>query len=302
MDFKGRDIISIRDFTKEDIEFILSVADRVQGTQPEPILRGKILTCLFYEPSTRTRLSFEAAVQRLGGRAIGFADMGVSSETKGESLIDTVKTVEQYCDVMVIRHPREGAARLCAQVSEVPVINAGDGSNQHPTQTLLDLYTVMKEMGRLDVEVALIGDLKYGRTVHSLAYALGMFNAKITLVSPEGLEMPRGVVSDLKKAKINLVESSDLAEVIPKVDVLYVTRIQRERFPDPEEYEKVKGAYRITPEILTKARDKLIILHPLPRVNEISSEVDRTKHAKYFQQVSYGLPVRMAILKLVLGE
>jgi aspartate carbamoyltransferase catalytic subunit len=302
MDFKDRDIISIRDFTKEEIEFILAAADKVQGIQPEPALRGKILACLFYEPSTRTRLSFEAAMQRLGGRAIGFADMGVSSEAKGESLIDTIKTVEQYCDVIVIRHPKEGAARLCAQVSDVPVINAGDGSNQHPTQTLLDLYTVLKETGRLDVEVALIGDLKYGRTVHSLAYALGMFDAKVTLVSPEGLEMPLEVVSDLRRGGVNLAESRDLAEVIPKVDVLYVTRIQKERFPDPEEYEKVKGAYRITPEVLTQARDELIILHPLPRVDEISPEVDRTKHAKYFKQVAYGLPVRMAVLKLVLGE
>ncbi len=302
MDFKDRDIISIRDFTKEEIEFVLSAADRVHGTQSELPLRGKIMVCLFYEPSTRTRLSFEAAMQRLGGRAIGFADMGVSSEAKGESLIDTVKTVEQYCDVIVIRHPKEGAARLCAQVADVPVINAGDGSNQHPTQTLLDLYTIKKEMGRLDVEVALIGDLKYGRTVHSLAYAIGMFDARVTLVSPEGLEMPREVVSDLKRAGVNLVESSDLAEVIPRVDVLYVTRIQKERFPDPEEYEKVKGAYRITPEVLANARDELIVLHPLPRLDEISPGVDSTKHAKYFQQVAYGLPVRMAILKLVLGE
>lgn len=302
MDFRGRDIISIRDFTKEEIEFILSEAEKIQSAPPGPLLKGKILACLFYEPSTRTRLSFETAMEQLGGKTIGFADAGVSSVAKGESLIDTVRTVEQYCDVMVIRHPKEGSARLCAQVSEVPVINAGDGSNQHPTQTLLDVYTVLKEKGRLDVDVALVGDLKYGRTVHSLAYALGMFNAKITLVSPEGLEMPREVVSDLRKAGVTLSESRDLAEAIPTVDVLYVTRIQRERFPDPEEYEKVKGAYRVTPEALTKARDELIILHPLPRVDEISPEVDSTKHARYFQQVSYGLPVRMAVLKLVLGE
>jgi aspartate carbamoyltransferase catalytic subunit len=302
MDFEGRDIISIRDLTKEDIKFILSTADQIPIDASNAILKDKILASLFYEPSTRTRLSFEATIQRLGGKAIGFSDMGVSSQSKGESLIDTIKTVEQYCDVIVIRHPRDGAARLCADVSKVPVINAGDGSNQHPTQTLLDLYTIKKELGRLDVDVALVGDLKYGRTVHSLTYALGMFNAKITLVSPKGLEMPKEVMSDLKKEGVQVVETTNLADTIPKVDALYVTRIQKERFPDQEEYEKVKGAYRITPNLLQNSRENLIILHPLPRVDEISPEVDDTKYAKYFEQVHYGIPVRMAILKLVLGK
>lgn len=302
MDFRGRDIISIRDFSMEEIEFILNKADEIRKNPPGEVLKGKILACLFYEPSTRTRLSFEAAMERLGGRVIGFSNASISSVAKGESLTDTVRTVERYCDAIVIRHPKEGSARLCSRVASVPVINAGDGSNQHPTQTLLDLYTTRREMGRLDVEVAILGDLKYGRTVHSLAYALGMFNAGITLVSPRGLEMPREVLSDLRDSGVTVREETSIGEAIPKVDVLYVTRIQKERFPDPEEYEKVKGAYRITPSTLESAKEDLIILHPLPRVDEISPEIDATRHAKYFEQVHYGIPVRMAILSLILED
>jgi aspartate carbamoyltransferase catalytic subunit len=302
MDFRGRSIISIRDFTREEIEFILNKAEEIERHPPGEVLKGKILACLFFEPSTRTRLSFEAAMERLGGRVIGFSEAGVSSVAKGESLVDTVRTVEGYCDAIVIRHPREGSARLCSRIAKVPVINAGDGSNQHPTQTLLDLYTIRREKGRLDVDVAILGDLKYGRTVHSLAYALGMFNAKITLVSPQGLEMPREVLSDLQKAGVAIREETSLGDAVSRVDVLYVTRIQKERFPDPEEYEKVKGAYRITPSTLRSAREELIILHPLPRVDEISPEIDATKHAKYFEQVRYGIPVRMALLSLILGD
>lgn len=301
MDFRGRSIISVRDFTREEIEFILNRAEEVERNPPGEVLKGKILACLFFEPSTRTRLSFEAAMERLGGRVIGFSEAGVSSVAKGESLVDTVRTVEGYCDAIVIRHPREGSARLCSRVARVPVINAGDGSNQHPTQTLLDLYTIRREKGRLDVEVAILGDLKYGRTVHSLAYALGMFKARITLVSPRGLEMPREVLSDLRRTGVEIKEVTSLEDAVPRVDVLYVTRIQKERFPDPEEYEKVKGAYRITPETLRNAGEELIILHPLPRVDEISPEIDATKHAKYFEQVRYGIPVRMALLSLILG-
>lgn len=301
MDFVGRDIISIRDFTRHEITYILDKAEEVERNPPGEILRDKTLACLFFEPSTRTRLSFEAAMKKLGGKVIGFSEAGVSSVAKGESLIDTVRTVEGYCDAIVIRHPREGAARLCAGVVEVPVINAGDGSNQHPTQTLLDLYTIRREKGRLDVNVAILGDLKYGRTVHSLAYALAMFKARITLVSPKGLEMPSEVLTDLRKTGAEIREVLSLEEVLSDTDVLYVTRIQRERFPDMEEYEKVKGAYRITQETLREAMEDMIILHPLPRVDEISPEVDSTKHAKYFKQVRYGVPVRMALLKLILG-
>jgi aspartate carbamoyltransferase catalytic subunit len=301
MDFSGRDIISIRDLTREEITFILDRAEEMETNPPGEVLEGKILACLFYEPSTRTRLSFEAAMKRLGGKVIGFSEAGVSSVVKGESLIDTIRTVEGYSDAIVVRHPREGAARLCAGVAEVPVINAGDGSNQHPTQTLLDLYTIRREKKSLNLDVAILGDLKYGRTVHSLAYALGMFNARITLVAPRGLEMPDEVLSDIRKSGTEIKEVTSLDEVLPWVDVLYVTRIQRERFPDLEEYEKVKGAYRITSETLKIARDDMIILHPLPRVDEISPDVDFTKHARYFQQVRYGVPIRMALLRLILG-
>lgn len=297
------DIISIRDFTKEDIEEILRASEDMERDLEGKgnLLAGKVLACLFFEPSTRTRLSFETAMEKLGGRTIGFFSSKIASVAKGESLVDTVKTVENYCDAIVIRHPREGSARLAAEVSERPVVNAGDGSNQHPTQTLLDLYTVMREKGRLDVNIALIGDLKYGRTVHSLAYALAMFNANITCVSPRGLEMPREVISDLEKFGADIRETNELHSAIPTSDVLYVTRIQKERFPDPEEYEKVRGTYRITLETLKEAKEDLIILHPLPRVDEISYDVDATKHARYFQQVYYGLPVRMAVLAMVLG-
>jgi aspartate carbamoyltransferase catalytic subunit len=297
------DIISIRDLSRTDIEKILKVSEEME-LKPEDkseLLKNKILASLFFEPSTRTRLSFEAAMEKLGGTTIGFSSPKIASIEKGESLVDTIKTVENYCDVIVIRHPKEGSARLAAEVSAKPVINAGDGSNQHPTQTLLDLYTIKREKGRLNVNIALIGDLKYGRTVHSLAYALAMFKANITLVSPQGLEMPEELISDLKKFNIKLEETNDLEDTIPKSDVIYVTRIQRERFPDPEEYEKVKGAYKITTESLKNAREDLIILHPLPRVDEISPEVDSTTYAKYFRQVYYGVPVRMAVLAMVLG-
>ncbi|HDY73820.1 MAG TPA: aspartate carbamoyltransferase, partial [Euryarchaeota archaeon] len=254
---------------------------------------------LFFEPSTRTRLSFEVAMKRLGGDVVGFSDSHLTSITKGESLSDTIKTVETYTDIIVVRHSREGAARLAAEASSKPVINAGDGPNQHPTQTLLDLYTIRKELGRLDVKVTLMGDLKYGRTVHSLAYALALFDAEIDLVSPPGLEMPEEVITDLKAmgARINVSNKLDIS----RAQVLYVTRIQKERFPDSEEYAKVRGAYKLTMESLHEAREDLIILHPLPRVQEIASEIDGTKHAKYFDQVANGVPVRMAVLALVTG-
>jgi len=297
------DIISIRDFNKAKINHILKISEDMEKRlgRKNNSLRGKILACLFFEPSTRTRLSFETAMERMGGGIIGVSESGTTSIVKGESLKDTIKTVESYCDAIVIRHPREGAARLAANVSEIPVINAGDGSNQHPTQTLLDMYTIKREAGGLKKEVALIGDLKYGRTAHSLAYALAMFGAKITLISPKGLEMPVEVVADLEKFNTTISETNDLEGSIPGCDVLYVTRIQKERFPDPEEYEKVKGAYKITLQTLESAKRDAIILHPLPRIDEISPEVDLTKHARYFKQVYYGLPVRMAVLGLVMG-
>ncbi len=303
MDFKGRDIISVRDLSKEEINHILDVAEDMEKKmgQKLDLLSGKILACLFFEPSTRTRLSFEAAMERMGGDVVATADSKTMSTAKGETLIDTIRTVESYADAIVIRHPQEGAARLAAEVSKKPVINAGDGSNQHPTQTILDLYTIRKEAKSLATNVTIVGDLKYGRTVHSLVYALAMFGANIKLVSPKGLEIAKEFLSDIKDFGAEVAVSNSLEEVIPQTDVLYVTRIQRERFPDPEEYRKVKGAYNITLETLKNAKDSLIILHPLPRVDEISPEVDETKHAKYFKQVSYGVPVRMAILGLIFG-
>jgi aspartate carbamoyltransferase catalytic subunit len=299
LDFAGRKIISIRDFKREEIEYILAKADEMSHDS-EPLLKGKTLGLLFFEPSTRTRLSFEVAMKRLGGAVVGFSDSQLTSIAKGETLSDTIKTVEAYTDIIVIRHSKEGSARLAAEVSKNPVINAGDGPNQHPTQTLLDLYTMKKEFGRLDLNVTLMGDLKYGRTVHSLAYALALFDAEINLVSPKGLEMPDEVISDLKVAgaKINTSNKLDISNT----QVLYVTRIQKERFPDPEEYEKVRGAYKLTMDSLKKVRSDLIILHPLPRVQEISPDIDQTAHAKYFEQVANGIPVRMAVLALVAGE
>ncbi len=299
--FKGRDIISIRDFSVEEIEYLLETASMLESRKPEPLLEGKILATLFFEPSTRTRLSFESAMRRLGGEVIGFSRPSGTSVAKGESLVDTIRTVESYADIIVIRHPREGSARLAGEVSSKPIINAGDGSNQHPTQTLLDLYTIKKEKGRLNVKVALLGDLKYGRTVHSLAYALALFGAELFLVSPRSLEMPAEVLEDLKNLEAKVNETQSLEEVLDEVDVLYVTRIQKERFPDPEEYEKVKGAYKVDRSTIENAREDLIILHPLPRIDEISPEIDELPQAKYFQQVRNGIPVRMAALALVMG-
>jgi aspartate carbamoyltransferase catalytic subunit len=298
LDFEGRDIISIRDLNREEIEFILKKAVDM-SKNVRPLLEGKILGLLFFEPSTRTRLSFEVAMKKLGGGVVGFSDSQLTSISKGESLSDTIKTVEAYTDIIVLRHSKEGSARLAASISKNPVINAGDGPNQHPTQTLLDLYTIKKELGRLDINITLMGDLKYGRTVHSLAYALAMFDAKITLVSPKGLEMPEEVMEDIKSAGAQITSRNKLD--LKTTQALYVTRIQRERFPDPDEYKKVKGAYRITLETLVNARDDLIILHPLPRVHEIDPEIDKTRYAKYFDQVANGIPIRMAVLSLVSG-
>ncbi|WP_324736648.1 aspartate carbamoyltransferase [Thermococcus sp. SY098] len=304
--WKGRDVISIRDFSKDDIEYVLNTAERLEKELKEKgsleYAKGKILATLFFEPSTRTRLSFESAMHRLGGSVIGFAEASTSSVKKGESLRDTIKTVEQYSDVIVIRHPKEGAARLAAEVAEIPVINAGDGSNQHPTQTLLDLYTIKHEFGKIDgLKIALLGDLKYGRTVHSLSEALTHYDVELYLISPGLLRMPRHIVEELKEKGVKVYETSDLESVIGELDVLYVTRIQKERFPDEQEYLKVKGSYVIDLEILKKAKEMLKIMHPLPRVDEIHPSVDSTKHAIYFRQVFSGIPVRMALLALTLG-
>jgi aspartate carbamoyltransferase catalytic subunit len=265
------------------------------------MLRGKILATLFFEASTRTRLSFESAMHKLGGSTIGFAEAEIASVKKGENLADTIRTVENYADVIAMRHPLEGAARLAAEFSRVPIINGGSGAEEHPTQALLDLYTIVKEKGKVNgLKIAFVGDLRYGRTVHSLAYALSMYDVELFLISPETLRMRREVLQTIKQ-RIPVTEKTGLEKIVPAVDVLYVTRIQKERFPDPAEYVKVKGSYRIDLQTLSVAKKHLVILHPLPRVDEIASEVDNTPYARYFQQVWNGIVVRMALLALILG-
>ena len=304
MKFRGRDIISIEDFSREEINYILDKSKEMEQTASKnsDLLKGKILATLFFEPSTRTRLSFEAAMLKLGGSTIGFAEMESTSVRKGENLADTIRTVENYADVIALRHPLDGAAKLAAEYSKVPLINGGSGSEEHPTQALLDLYTIQKEKGKIDkLKIALVGDLRYGRTVHSLAYALSMYDVQITLVSPESLRMRREVLRTIQD-KISVVETANIERVIAQVDVLYMTRIQRERFPDPAEYAKVKGIYKIDLKTLGNAKNDLIILHPLPRLDEISPEIDSTPQARYFQQVQSGITVRMALLALVIGS
>ncbi len=296
-----RHLISIDDLTKKDILYLLDKAenfeDVARGEKILKLLEGKILANLFFEPSTRTRISFEVAMKRLGGEVINMTAQEASSIAKGETLADTIKVVSKYCDAIVIRHPLEGAARFAAENSDVPIINAGDGAGQHPTQTLLDLYTIKKECGRLSgISIALVGDLRYSRTIHSLIKALAMFDMDIYLVSPESLSLPEDILEEIDANVIR----AELNEVIKIVDVLYVTRIQKERFPDEEEYRKVAGSYRITAELLKGAKESLIVMHPLPRVDEVEVGVDQTKHAKYFQQAFYGVPVRMAILSEVM--
>jgi len=303
VEFKGRDIISIKDFSREEIDYVLDAASAMEPTAKSrsTMLQGKILATLFYEPSTRTRLSFESAMHRLGGTAIGFAEAEIASVKKGENLADTMRVVENYADVIALRHPLEGAARLAAEFAEVPVINAGSGAEEHPTQALLDLYTMKKELGRIDgLNVALAGDLRFGRTVHSLAYALSLYDVNLYFISPDLLRMRREVLDTISE-RIKIVETSSLDEALPKFDVLYVTRIQKERFPDAAEYTKVKGSYKIDNATLKNAKKGMIVLHPLPRVDEISSEVDSTAHARYFQQVWNGIVTRMALLALILG-
>ena len=306
MDFQNMDVVSIRDFNGEQIEEILHLSKEMlpyaRGEKVTKMLDGKILGNLFFEPSTRTRLSFESAANRLGAKVIDVSQVSTTSIAKGETLADTIRMVEAYSDLIVLRHPHEGAARLAAHFSTKPVINAGDGAGSHPTQTLLDLFTIQQEKGSIDgMNVVILGDLKYGRTVHSLAEALTLFGAKLTFVAPAALQMPMETVNHVKNMGGSITCTADIKEVISEADVLYVTRIQRERFPDPAEYEKVAGMYRIDIDTLREAKKDLIVLHPLPRIDEISSEVDSTPHARYFQQAFNGIPVRMALLAALLG-
>lgn len=301
--FVGRSFISINDFSADDIIHILETAKKIETEKDKgSMLQGKIMASLFFEPSTRTRLSFESAMHGLGGSVIGFADPAMSSAKKGETLYDTTKMVENYADVIVIRHPQDGAARLVADSTKKPVINAGDGANQHPTQTLLDLYTIKKTQGRItDLHIAMVGDLKYGRTVHSLAMALAKFKCRLSFVSPPLLRMPQHYLDELRRQGVAGEEFDTIEEVIGGVDILYMTRIQRERFPDVDEYNKVKNVYTLRKSMLDHVRKNLRIMHPLPRVNEISIDVDETPYAYYFQQAANGIPVRQAVLALVLG-
>jgi len=302
---KGRDIISINELTVDEIKEIFKTADKMLEVLKEggsDVLKGFVMATAFFEPSTRTRLSFQTAMVRLGGNYIDLAEISRSSLAKGENFADTIRMLDSYADVIIVRHKIEGAARFAAEIAESPVINAGDGMRHHPTQALIDLYTIRRSFGSVDdLTIGVLGDLKYGRAATSFIYGVTKFNPrKLHLISPESLRIRLEVREHLASRGIEFVEESDLEKVLPKLDVLYVTRIQKERFPDPAEYEKVKGSYKITRRVLEKAKENLIILHPLPRVEEISLDVDGTPYAKYFEQAKYGVPVRMALLKLIL--
>lgn len=302
-----KDIISMNDMAKEEIMEILKLAKRIENTPEEEklkILSGKIVSTLFFEPSTRTKMSFESAAYRLGANVLQLPPAEYSSLKKGESFLDTIKMVESYSDVIVVRHPFDGAARLASVTSRKPVINAGDGSNQHPSQTLLDLYTILEEKGTLEnLSIAFVGDLKYGRTVHSLMRALTHFNPTVYFVAPQILQMPDYLLEDLRKNNIKYEILSDFRDCLDKIDVFYMTRIQKERFLDVDEYEKLKGVYIINKKnIIGKCKEDMIILHPLPRVDEISTDLDSTKHALYFKQAKNGIPIRQAMMLKVLEK
>ena len=299
-----RQLITTKGLTRAEIEAVLDHAADIAADPSAYRDRhaGALLGLLFYEPSTRTRMSFETAIKRLGGDAVDMGAVESSSVSKGETLADTARVVEGYVDAIVLRHPREGAAAMVGEFVDVPLVNAGDGAGQHPTQTLLDLYTMRENAGLDDLTVGIMGDLKYGRTVHSLAHALANFDARMHLISPESLRLPASVRYDLGEAGAMVDEHTGLDEVLGELDVLYVTRIQRERFPDEDEYRAVAGQYRIDAETLESAPDALTVMHPLPRVDEIAADVDETAHAKYFEQAHNGVPVRMALLDRMLNQ
>lgn len=300
MRWAKKHIVSIRDFTKEELLHVLKIAKKFDSKKHPFFLKNKIMASLFFEPSTRTRLSFHSACKQLGGMVNGFSQGKVSALVKGESLYDTIKMVEAYSDLIVMRHFIEGSARLASEISSIPVINAGDGSNEHPTQTMLDMYTILKEKKTLEnLKIGLVGDLKYGRTVHSLAVAMSHFKTKLYFIAPPELTMPKDYLDELDNKKILYQVTADLNKFIDELDVLYMTRIQKERFPDEAEYEKYKGVYVLKAQMLKNAKKDLIIMHPLPRVDEICPDVDKTRHAKYFEQAANGIPVRKALLYLV---
>jgi len=304
---KGKDILHGNQFSKKEVEGIIRVADQfakeLKKRDSIPLLKGKILATLFFEPSTRTRLSFETAMLRLGGGVIGMGSVESSSVAKGETLTDTIRTVSQYADLIVLRHPQIGSAKVAADVSSVPVINAGDGAGQHPTQALLDVYTIYKELGSLkNLTVSLVGDLKYGRTVHALVELLSLFGARLYFVTPESLRMPEEITLHLREKGIEVLESNDMLKAAKESDLIYMTRIQKERFGNLMEYEQVRGSYVIDKKFLENLKKKVLLLHPLPRVDEISSEVDDYPGSAYFRQVQNGIFVRMALLSMVFGK
>ena len=299
---KNKSLVSITDFTRDEYLRILDLAAEFEKKPRQDILHGYVISTLFFEPSTRTRLSFETAINGLGGKVIGFSDSGATSASKGETLHDTIRMVSNYADLIVMRHPLEGSARLASEVSSVPVVNAGDGANQHPSQTLLDMYSILKTQGTLEnLKIFMVGDLKYGRTVHSLLQAMSEFNTTFYFISPEELKMPATYKLHLDKIGLEYYEGKDLTEFLPEADIIYMTRVQQERFTDPIEYERVKNAYVLRRSMLEGCKESMKVLHPLPRVNEIHTDVDTSPHAYYFDQARNGVYVRMAILTSILG-
>ena len=304
-EFYQKDIISIKDYTKEQLEKIFTSTDKIMqltSSQRQEICKGKTLGYLFYEPSTRTRLSFDSAIASIGGNSLGISNISSSSTQKGESLADTVKMMSIYSDILVLRHTLDGSSRFASEISDKPVINAGSGTEEHPTQAIQDLFTIKKEKKKIDgLKIGIVGDLKYGRTVYSLLHGLGNYDVDVRLISPKSLRIRSDSTYEIKK-NLDFTESTQLEDHIDELDVLYVTRIQKERFPDEEEYLKVKGSYVVGLDMIKKMKDDSIILHPLPRIDEISTDVDKTKNAKYFQQAEYGKHTRAALLGLILNE
>lgn len=299
---KNKSLVSINDYSRDEYLRILDLAAEFEKQPVQDILKGFVVATLFFEPSTRTRLSFESAVNRLGGKILGFSDSNTSSATKGETLRDTIKTVSNYCDLIVMRHPVEGSARFASEISSVPIINAGDGANQHPSQTLLDLYSIQKTQGTLEnLNIFLVGDLKYGRTVHSLLMAMSKFNTTFYFISPDELKMPDEYKLYLDSLGLKYHECKEFSDIVENADIIYMTRVQKERFSDPIEYERTKNAYVLRRKMLEKARPSMKVLHPLPRVNEIHLDVDDDASAYYFMQARNGVYTRQAIISSILG-
>ncbi|MEK6837553.1 MAG: aspartate carbamoyltransferase [Nanoarchaeota archaeon] len=305
MGWVGRDVISVKDFSEEELLQLLDKAEEFEKNREKflGLLKGKVIAALFFEPSTRTRLSFEAAAHYLGAGVIGFSEPSMTSIAKGESFDDTIRVLDGYCDLIVIRHPETGSAKKAAELAQKPVINGGDGTHEHPTQTFFDLYTIRKNCGSLNnLTVGFLGDLKNGRTVHSLSYALSHFNPTFYFISPKSLKLPDEYMKELKKKGVTCYEEEDLSKVSDKLNILYVTRIQKERFLNPEDYNKVKGVYKLDPSFLKKTKPTLKIMHPLPRIDEINPQLDKAKQSIYFQQAHNALPVRAALLAMILSS